>query len=158
MKRVGYDAETQRYTFRGGDELWLGEPGSFHGGKLERVGKARDAGFDEFSDKDDTESDTSLPEDDELGSSSSVRPHTHRLFSNKSHPNQNNDPWGVPVVSISETGAAPPDIPKENIGLRRRATQFKKIATSTAKALGVLRRTQKENARQNELLHREIQG
>lgn len=40
MKRVGYDADTERYTFREGDDLWLGEPRSFYGGKLKWAGKA----------------------------------------------------------------------------------------------------------------------
>ena len=40
MKRVGYDGDTERYTFREGDDLWLGEPGSLYGGKLTWAGKA----------------------------------------------------------------------------------------------------------------------
>jgi hypothetical protein len=43
MKRVGYDERTERYTFRQGDELWLGEPGSLYGGKMKWAGKAPDA-------------------------------------------------------------------------------------------------------------------
>ena len=38
MKRVGYDADTQRYTFQKGNELWLGEPGAEYGGILTRAG------------------------------------------------------------------------------------------------------------------------
>lgn len=38
MKRIGYDADTQRYTFQKGNELWVGEPGSEYGGNLTRAG------------------------------------------------------------------------------------------------------------------------
>ncbi|GJJ06170.1 hypothetical protein Clacol_000359 [Clathrus columnatus] len=38
MTRVGYDADTQRYTFQRGNELWLGEPGVQYGGNLTRTG------------------------------------------------------------------------------------------------------------------------
>ena len=38
MERVGYDADTQRYTFQQGKDLWLGEPGCEYGGKLTRAG------------------------------------------------------------------------------------------------------------------------
>ncbi|KAF8586974.1 carbohydrate-binding module family 50 protein [Ramaria rubella] len=41
-KRVGYDADTQRYTFQRGNELWLGEPGAEYGGHLTRSGTASD--------------------------------------------------------------------------------------------------------------------
>lgn len=38
MVRVGYDADTQQYTFRKGNELWLGQPGSYYGGELTKIG------------------------------------------------------------------------------------------------------------------------
>jgi LysM domain len=38
MKRVGYDADTQRYTFQQGRQLWIGEPGCEYGGNLTRAG------------------------------------------------------------------------------------------------------------------------
>jgi len=40
MKRVGYDADTQQYTFQRGNELYVGEPGVEYGGNLTRVGTA----------------------------------------------------------------------------------------------------------------------
>ncbi|GJJ08720.1 hypothetical protein Clacol_002939 [Clathrus columnatus] len=39
MKRVGYDADTERYMFREGNDLWEGEPGSYYGGKMRWAGK-----------------------------------------------------------------------------------------------------------------------
>ena len=47
MKRVGYDADTERYTFRDGDDLWLGEPGSFYGGHMKWAGKLPSTDEDE---------------------------------------------------------------------------------------------------------------
>ncbi|KAF8522898.1 hypothetical protein BU17DRAFT_44256 [Hysterangium stoloniferum] len=38
MKRIGYDADTQRYTFQKGNELWIGEPGVETGGNLTKAG------------------------------------------------------------------------------------------------------------------------
>lgn len=38
MTRIGYDADTQRYTFQRGNEIWVGEPGSMYGGHLTRAG------------------------------------------------------------------------------------------------------------------------
>jgi len=40
MKRIGYDADTQRYTFQRGNKLFLGEPGSKYGGHLTGAGTA----------------------------------------------------------------------------------------------------------------------
>ncbi|KAG8796412.1 hypothetical protein FRB91_010967 [Serendipita sp. 411] len=40
MKRVGYDADTQRYYFQEGSELYEGEPGAEFGGQLRHVGRA----------------------------------------------------------------------------------------------------------------------
>ena len=54
MKRVGYDADTGRYTFREGDDLWLGQPGSFYGGELKWAGKAPHV--DKNDDDEDTDS------------------------------------------------------------------------------------------------------
>ncbi|KAG8815098.1 hypothetical protein FRC19_001263 [Serendipita sp. 401] len=39
MKRVGYDADTQRYYFQEGSELYEGEPGAEFGGQLRHVGR-----------------------------------------------------------------------------------------------------------------------
>lgn len=70
MKRVGYDERTERYTFRQGDELWLGEPGSLYGGTMKWAGKVPDAssGSDddteyEFDDEDDTDSEGGSKDD-----------------------------------------------------------------------------------------------
>ncbi|TIA92498.1 hypothetical protein E3P99_00602 [Wallemia hederae] len=38
MRRVGYDADTQRYTFRDSEGYFLGEPGDEYGGRLSFVG------------------------------------------------------------------------------------------------------------------------
>ncbi|KAG8793939.1 hypothetical protein FRC17_008361, partial [Serendipita sp. 399] len=40
MERVGYDADTQRYYFQEGTELYEGEPGAEFGGQLRHVGRA----------------------------------------------------------------------------------------------------------------------
>jgi hypothetical protein len=56
MKRVGYDTDTERYTFRQGDDLWLGEPGSFYGGELKWAGRASDADSEDNDDEEYTES------------------------------------------------------------------------------------------------------
>ncbi|KAF8492872.1 hypothetical protein JB92DRAFT_3001653 [Gautieria morchelliformis] len=52
MKRVGYDADTERYTFREGDDLWLGEPGSFYGGRMKWAGKMPQADGDDGKEDD----------------------------------------------------------------------------------------------------------
>ena len=52
MKRVGYDERTERYTFRQGDDLWLGEPGSFYGGTMKWAGKSPDADSQRSEDSD----------------------------------------------------------------------------------------------------------
>lgn len=43
MKRVGYDADTQRYTFQKSNQIWLGEPGAEYGGTLSHAGTASGA-------------------------------------------------------------------------------------------------------------------
>ncbi|KAF8526270.1 hypothetical protein BU17DRAFT_40668 [Hysterangium stoloniferum] len=53
MKRVGYDTDTERYTFRHGDDLWLGEPGSLYGGKMKWAGKVEDDRTGRLFSKDD---------------------------------------------------------------------------------------------------------
>ncbi|PVG00906.1 hypothetical protein CPB86DRAFT_782153 [Serendipita vermifera] len=40
MERVGYDADTQRYYFQEGEELYEGEPGAEFGGQLRHIGRA----------------------------------------------------------------------------------------------------------------------
>ncbi|KIM32222.1 carbohydrate-binding module family 50 protein [Serendipita vermifera MAFF 305830] len=40
MERVGYDADTERYYFQEGTELYEGEPGAEFGGQLRHVGQA----------------------------------------------------------------------------------------------------------------------
>jgi len=40
MERVGYDADSQRYYFQDGDDLYEGEPGAEMGGRMRYIGKA----------------------------------------------------------------------------------------------------------------------
>lgn len=54
MVRVGYDADTQRYTFQRGNELWLGEPGVHYGGQMTRIGVVDDDSLEQGRDIGDT--------------------------------------------------------------------------------------------------------
>ncbi|KAF8492873.1 hypothetical protein JB92DRAFT_3001656 [Gautieria morchelliformis] len=45
--------------------------------------------------------------------------------------------WGVPVVSISATGAKPPDSPKDK-SAQRYPRKVRRAATLTANALGII--------------------
>jgi hypothetical protein len=56
-------------------------------------------------------------------------------FTRLSYSQECKSEWGVPVASISNTGAKPPDT-----SLERRGTQLKKAAQSTVTALRVTRR------------------
>jgi len=58
MTRVGYDTDTERYTFRHGDSLWLGEPGSLYGGKMKWAGKVEDDSTGHLFSKDDDNSES----------------------------------------------------------------------------------------------------
>ncbi|KAF8512502.1 hypothetical protein JB92DRAFT_2928191 [Gautieria morchelliformis] len=132
MTRVGYDERTERYTFRQGDELWLGESGSLYGGKMKWAGKAPDASPP--SDEDyDTDS-SGVSKDGKVSKKVATGIHNGG-FTTLPYLQESKNEWGVPVASISDTGAKPPDT-----SLGRRGTQLKKVAQSTVTALGVTRR------------------
>jgi hypothetical protein len=160
MKRVGYDADTERYTFREGNDLWLGESGSFYGGRLKWAGKAPQTDGDDEKEEDTDGSSTGhrggsgqwpsavmanrvqpfIP-DHSNTLIKSLREYTREATRNGKESPQNvaDNPWGVPIVSISATGAKPPDSPKDE-NAQTYPRKVRRAATLTTSALGIINR------------------
>ncbi|KAF8589877.1 hypothetical protein K439DRAFT_1628406 [Ramaria rubella] len=149
MKRVGYNADTERYTFQQGDDLWVGEPGSLYGGTLKWAGKAPE--------NNGPSSDTSGDEYDESDSSYSGSSESGKITKPQKSPRQSlprppyhdKNEWGVPIVSISETGAPPPDR-----SLQRKGTKFRKAAAAASTMGGVVRRWSQKRAMPSSIQHK----
>ncbi|KIJ24320.1 hypothetical protein M422DRAFT_72382 [Sphaerobolus stellatus SS14] len=129
MKRVAYDADTERYTFREGNELWIGEPRAYYGGTMKFLRTI--TGDDEEEEEEEEE------EAGELSTRkhSSLDSHVTRVIK---QPIKAPNEWGVYPVSITDTDAPLVDTPGPRPS--RSKTLFRKAATSTVTAIRATRR------------------